>query len=76
MQREVKYNGLHKRDSYEGLVDYLANKQPKVKFPDRWAKRVRESPYLTNLDYDGSIEIRDQQEEAMKFEERRREIIR
>ena len=41
---DMKYNGLRKRGSYEEIVDYLANKQQKVKYPDRWAKRVRESP--------------------------------
>ena len=70
MQRETKYNGLHKRDSYEGLVNYLQGHQEIIRYPDRWAKRVRESPYLTQLDAEGVMEIRDQQEEEMKEQEK------
>ena len=40
----VKYAGLHKRDSYEGLIDYLENKQDKIKYPNREATFVRDSP--------------------------------
>ena len=46
MQRQTKYNGLKRRDAYEEIINYLAVGQPPIKYPDRWAKRVRESPYL------------------------------
>jgi hypothetical protein len=69
-----KYNGLKKRDTYEEIIDYLQDKQQVTKYPDRWAKRIRESPYLTQLDGEGMLEIRDQQEEAMKEQEKEHRI--
>ncbi len=39
-----KYGGLHKRDSYDGLIDYLEDKQEIIKYPDRDAKFVRIVP--------------------------------
>jgi len=41
--------GLRERPSYDQLIGYLQGGQEKIKFPDRFAKRVRESPQLSNL---------------------------
>ena len=41
--------GLRERPSYDQLIGYLEGGQEKIKFPDRFAKRVRESPQLSNL---------------------------
>ena len=57
----VKYAGLHKRDSYEGLIDYLENKQEKLKLPDREAKFVRDSPQYQALLNEGFLEVEGQQ---------------
>ena len=65
-QGQTKYNDLRKRDTYEEIIDYLFNKQQTIRYPNRLARRMRESPYLTQLDGEGMMEIRDQQEEAMK----------
>ena len=43
---KVKYAGLHKRGSCEGLIDYLENKQEKIKYPDREAKFIRDAFFL------------------------------
>ena len=45
----VNYDGLRKRDTYNEIIDYLQFGQEKVTYPDRFAKRVRETPQLTNL---------------------------
>ena len=74
--RETKYHGLRRRDKFEEIVDYLANKQQKTKYPDRWAKRMRESPYLTQLDGEGMFELRDMEERRMQFQERQHVIRR
>ena len=55
----TKYNGLRRRDNYDEIVDYLFNRQQKIRWPDRCAKRMRESPYLTQLDGEGMFELRD-----------------
>ena len=45
----VNYIGLRKRNTYNELIDYLQFGQEKIIYPDRFAKRVRETPQLTNL---------------------------
>ena len=45
----VNYDGLRKRDTYNELIDYLQFKQEKIIYPDRFAKRIRESPQISNL---------------------------
>ena len=57
----VKYAGLHKRDSYEGLIDYLENKQEKIKYPNREAKFVCNSPQYQQLLSEGFVEVEEQQ---------------
>ena len=51
----VEYAGLHKRDNYEGLIDYPEDKQEKLKLPDREAKFVRDSPQHQSLLNEGFI---------------------
>ena len=45
----INYDGLRKRDTYNELIDYLQFKQEKIIYPDRFAKRLRESPQISNL---------------------------
>ena len=63
----VKYSGLHKRASYEGLIDYSDNKQEKLKLPDREAKFVRDSPQYQTLLNEGFVEIEEQQLNQIKL---------
>ncbi len=65
----VSYNGLRKRETYDEIIDHLLNKQEVIRYPDRFAKRVRESPYLTQLDGAGMDEMDDQQLQAMRHQE-------
>jgi len=46
----VNYNGLHKRPDYSQLLDYLQNNQDMIRYPDRFAKQMRNHPYLTQFD--------------------------
>ena len=64
----LNYDGLKKRDTYDEIIDYLQNKQEKIKYPDRLAKQIRNTPQLSNLlDGDGEdIEnIKDQQNDKI-----------
>ena len=72
----VKYGGLHKKDSYEGLIDYLENKQEKVKYPDREAKFVRDSPQYQSLLNEGFVEVEEQQLKQIKEEQAEHAVIR
>lgn len=65
----VSYTGLRKRETYDEIIDHLLNKQEVIRYPDRFAKRVRESPYLTQLDGAGVDEMDDQQLQAMRHQE-------
>ena len=43
------YYGLKKRPDYDEIVDYLHNKQPKIKYPDRLATFIRRTNQMSNL---------------------------
>ena len=72
----LKYGGLSKRDSYEGLIDYLENKQDKLKLPDREAKFVRDSPQYQSLLNEGFLEVEKQQINQIKSEQEEHAVIR
>jgi len=48
MSRSTNY-GLKKRPDYDEMLDYLNNKQPKLKFPDRLATFIRRTNQISNL---------------------------
>ena len=65
----VNYDGLRKRDTYNELIDYLQFGQEKIIYPDRFAKRLRESPEISNLldgEGFGKKELEEQQLSHMK----------
>ena len=70
----VNYSGLRKRESYDEIVDYLQNRQEVINYPNRWAKRIREHPYLTQLDGDGMLEMEDQQKREWKEHEKEQRV--
>ena len=37
MTYAINYQGLRKRETYDELVDYLLDKQPRIVYPDRRA---------------------------------------
>ena len=67
--------GLRKKDTYEELINYLLTDQDVVRYPDRRAKQLRESPYLTQLDGEGLGEMQDHQERQFR-EEQKQNVIR
>ena len=65
----INYDGLRKKKTYDELIDYVMNKQEKIQYPDRTAKKLRNSPQLSNLlDGDGErlMEMEEQQKHAKK----------
>ena len=67
--------GLRLKDTYEELINYLLTDQEVIRYPDRYAKQLRESPYLTQLDGEGLGLMQDQQEKQFK-EEQKENVIR
>ena len=71
MTYAINYNGLRRRETYEEIIDYLDNKQEKLKYPDRSAKQLRETPQLSNLlDGEGMsiLDVERQNEQRVKEE--------
>jgi len=69
---KVNYQGLRKKESYDEIVDYLENKQERIKYPNRLAKQIRNSPQLSNLldnGGEGLVEMEEQQQRAMRHEQ-------
>ena len=55
-----------KRPTYNEVVNYLENEQPKVKHPDRRATFLRNSPYLSQFDGDSWIDLDEQEQDINK----------
>lgn len=74
----LNYEGLKKRESYDEIVDYLMRGQEKIKFPNRLAKQLRESPQLSNLlDGEGlGVFDIDEQQNRNALEVQRQQLIR
>ena len=66
---DINYNGLKERQTYEEIINYLQTEQEIIRYPERTAKRIRESPYLTQLDGDGLVDMEEQQLKKLKEEE-------
>ena len=69
---KVNYQGLRKKESYDEIVDYLENKQERIKYPNRLAKQIRNSPQLSNLldnGGEGLVEMEEQQQRKMQHEQ-------
>jgi hypothetical protein len=68
--------GLRKRPTYNQVVDYLENEQPKIKYPDRRATFLRNSPYLSQFDGDSWIDLEEQESNITKEQLKEAEIKR
>ena len=53
--------GLRKRPTYNEVIDYLELEQPKIKYPDRRATFLRNSPYLSQFDGDSWLDLETQE---------------
>ena len=59
----INYTGLRKRDSYNEIINHIQTDQPTVKYPNRKASFLLNTPqYSSLLELDGM----DEQEEALK----------
>ena len=56
----INYTGLRTKPAYDSLLGEIAN-QPVIRFPDRRATQLRNSPYLTQLDGVNQAAIAEQQ---------------
>ena len=59
-------NQLRKRPTYDEVIDYIEAKQPKVKYPNRLATQILNTPQMSQFLGDGNVNMRLQQEEMLK----------
>lgn len=72
--KTVNYRGLKPRQTYEEKINYLQSSQDIIMYPNREATRIRNSPYLTQLDGIGMSILEEQQMNRLKEEEKEIEI--
>ena len=59
--------GLRKKDTYEKMIDYLDHGQEKIKYPNRYFRQLRDSPWLTQLEGDDLNDMDAQQLKESKI---------
>ena len=47
---QVNYKGLRRRESYDEVVSIIENDQTKIKYPNRVAVQILNSPYMKQVD--------------------------
>ena len=62
--------GLKKRDTFEEVVEYLKHPKDVIRFPDRYAKQIRNSFELSQLDGVGMMEHEEHELQTMKETEK------
>ena len=67
---------LRKRPQYDEMIDEIELKQPKIKYPDRVAQFMRNTPYLSQFDGDQSFINMEEQESNMAKEQVLQQAIR
>ena len=72
--RNISYGGLKPRQTYEEKINYLQSSRDIIMYPNREAMRIRNSPYLTQLDGIGMSILEEQQMNRLKEEEKEIEI--
>ena len=55
----------------EEIVNYLANHQERMRFPDRQAKQIRNHPFMTQLDF---FDTNEEQKRAWEVQQRKQEV--
>ena len=67
--------GLHKRPSYEQIVNYIQSDPVIARYPNREATILMNSPQLQNLSNEGSIDLQKQSENLSK-QKQKEEVVR
>ena len=67
--------GLHKRPSYEQIVNYIQSDPVIARYPNREATILMNSPQLQNLSNEGSIDLQKQSENLSK-QKQKEELVK
>jgi hypothetical protein len=63
---QVNYKGLQRRESYDEIVALLETDQTKIKYPNRVALQILNSPYMRQLDAETLMDMQNQQDRVSK----------
>ena len=63
---QVNYKGLQRRESYDEIVALLETDQTKIKYPNRVALQILNSPYMRRLDAETLLDMQNQQDRISK----------
>ena len=70
---QVNYAGLKKRDLYDEIVALVEGDRTKMKYPNRVATQIMNSPYMKQLDAKSLLDIQNQQDKLNK--DKMKEVI-
>ena len=63
---QVNNKGLRRRESYDEVVSIIENDQTKIKYPNRVAVQILNSPYMKQLDTEALLDMQNQQDRMSK----------
>ena len=70
---QISVAGLRQRPNFGAILDFVANTQETVKYPDR-TSRLKNHPYLMQLEDIGMMEMEVQRENALKEQDKEQSI--
>ena len=73
---KILKQSLRKRPTYNELVDYLENDQHIIKYPDRVATFLKNSPYLNKYDDPSLLDLEDQEKRMEREKLKETEVNR
>ena len=59
---QVSYTGLQKRGTYDEIVALLETDQTKIKYPNRVASQIMNSPFMKQVDVETLMDLQNQQD--------------
>ena len=69
----LNFTGLRKRDTYDEIVDIVEKDRTTIKYPNRQATQLLNSPYMKQINGDSLMDIEKQQSNLMK--EKMKDVI-
>ena len=63
---QINYNGLKKRDTYDEIVSIIAGGGGVIKYPNRYATQLSNSPYMKQIDGETMLDLQEQSTRVQK----------
>ena len=66
----IKPMGLRKKPTFNEIIDYITHGQEVIKYPNRYFRQLRDSPWLSQIDGEDTNDIEAQQQNQAKIIQR------